>query len=247
MPERDKEITDPLISIFGTVPSMGAGVCPICRSQPGPGFDICYGCHLTTGQVTYPLPYVVPISLYQTGGQLWHVLRHYKDSPSVETRSKFTHQIAATLSRFMRLHSAHLGQWDTITTVPPTRSRSGGIYPLEQAINRVLRFREPYIRTLRAGPNPPTHQNARDDGYEVIADIRGKELLLMDDTFTSGASIQSAASALTIAGARSVKGLVVGRVINPEYSPDIWRTSQQTPFSFDVCCLEGSNDQQSRP
>jgi predicted amidophosphoribosyltransferase len=39
-------------------------------------------------------------------------------------------------------------------------------------------------------------------------------ILLVDDTFTSGATFQSAASALALGGADVIAGVVIGRVID---------------------------------
>lgn len=68
----------------------------------------------------------------------------------------------------------------------------------------------------------------------------GRHVLLLDDTFTTGAALQSAASALAVAGAQVVAAVVVGRVINPEFSAqagELWRSAAATPFDFERCCL----------
>jgi phosphoribosylpyrophosphate synthetase len=48
--------------------------------------------------------------------------------------------------------------------------------------------------------------------------LEGRRVLLLDDTYVSGARSQSAAAALRIAGARSVVILVLGRVLRPDRS-----------------------------
>lgn len=69
-------------------------------------------------------------------------------------------------------------------------------------------------------------------------------MLLVDDTFTSGATFQSAASALALDGADVVAGVVIGRVINTSDTaghPEklaLWQQQRQVPFSFAACCLE---------
>jgi adenine/guanine phosphoribosyltransferase-like PRPP-binding protein len=67
-------------------------------------------------------------------------------------------------------------------------------------------------------------------------------VLLVDDTFTSGATFQSAASALTLAGATVVAGVVIGRVIDTDFSKqaaDLWDRQRAIRFRFDRCCLVG--------
>jgi hypothetical protein len=67
-------------------------------------------------------------------------------------------------------------------------------------------------------------------------------VLLVDDTFTSGARLQSAASALALGGATVVAGVVVGRFCNPGFNDatqQLWDDASERRFSFDTCCLEG--------
>ncbi len=79
---------------------------------------------------------------------------------------------------------------------------------------------------------------ASDEGYRVTQSVCGKSILLIDDTFTTGARLQSAASALQLAGADVVAAVVIGRVINPEFSGALWERVSKMPFSFETCCLE---------
>ena len=65
--------------------------------------------------------------------------------------------------------------------------------------------------------------------------------LIIDDTYTTGATSQSAASALAIAGTTVVAIVAIGRVINPFFNHDnrdYWDRQTRQPFSFDTCCLE---------
>jgi hypoxanthine phosphoribosyltransferase len=69
----------------------------------------------------------------------------------------------------------------------------------------------------------------------------GDRVLLVDDTWTTGSHLQSAASALSLADADVVAAVVVGRVIRTAWSftgDDWWSEMRQTPFTFDSCCLE---------
>lgn len=55
--------------------------------------------------------------------------------------------------------------------------------------------------------------------YRVIADLSGKSVLLLDDTWTSGGHAQSAAHTLAGAGAETVALVVIGRHVRREYEP----------------------------
>jgi orotate phosphoribosyltransferase len=82
---------------------------------------------------------------------------------------------------------------------------------------------------------------ASDRGFRAVGDVGGLRVVLIDDTFTSGATFQSAASTLSRAGARVVAGVVIGRVINPDFddeSRELWERQRGERFDFDVCCLE---------
>lgn len=98
-------------------------------------------------------------------------------------------------------------------------------------------------RLLAPGPGVIARNAAADDGFIASPNAQGRRVLLIDDTFTSGAKIQSAASALAIGGATVVAGVVLGRVIdptNPAYPEpaELWKRQSRIPFRFDTCCLE---------
>jgi len=51
----------------------------------------------------------------------------------------------------------------------------------------------------------------------VFRELDGESVLLIDDTWTTGASAQSAAAALKAAGAGAVAAIVVGRHVNRDW------------------------------
>ncbi|TMK48013.1 MAG: hypothetical protein E6G66_10625 [Actinobacteria bacterium] len=76
----------------------------------------------------------------------------------------------------------------------------------------------------------------------MIRDVGGLDLVVVDDTFTTGASVQSAVSALRLAGARVIAVVVIGRVVNPDANPEeaaLWEAARKTPWRFNKCCREG--------
>ena len=96
-------------------------------------------------------------------------------------------------------------------------------------------------------PSITSTQVTTDTG--VLAALRGEQVLLVDDTFTSGARAQSAASALSLAGGDVVAILPVGRVISPDFNEankEFWDRQRAIPFDFDVCCLD-THDQDEEP
>jgi hypothetical protein len=237
--------TDPYLHTYTMAPAAGPGVCAVCRSGPGPGYAVCFSCQEVMRQVSHPVTNVIPISLYTLNSQLWHVLRHYKDG-SGRTADLLATQVAAILARFTPRHlrcvAAELGgDPAVVTSVPSTRPQPRpGRHPLETATTRVGRLAPLYRPLLAPGPVYVDHNLAADEAFTVPRRLSGERVLLLDDTFTTGARLQSAASALRLNGASAVAAVVVGRVIDPEWNENcrrIWDQARETQFTFDQCCL----------
>jgi len=247
------ELTDPYLGVFTAVPPVGAGICAVCHRPIRPQFATCRSCEITMGQVTHSLTLVVPISLYLGHQQLHHVLRGYKD-PSVyrltdRQRSLFEARVAAAVARFLGAHEPHINGAagdsalaDALVPVPSGKGRLGDP-PIYKALRRVPGVRD-RLRVALAPDQPIKHLKARDDGFRVIdSGLVGKKVVIVDDTFTSGAAVQSATSALTLAGVDVAAAVVVGRYveISEEYEPsgDWWIDHRRTtPFSFATCAVE---------
>ena len=239
------DYTDPYLDTYTTVPAAGQGVCKVCRKPIPDGYRRCFSCNETRAQVTHPVDLVVPISLYRKHSQLHHVLRGYKDPEwrriTEDQRSEFEARVVSTLARFLSLHGdcieAESGPWDVATTLPSVRP---GQHPLATALSRVERLTEDLRVLLGPGPTPVRTREASDTGFTVVEDVSGLTVLMLDDTFTSGATVQSAGSALTGAGARVAGAVVVGRfvTVDGEYvTDDAWKDLSSRPFSFADCCL----------
>ncbi|MGH9305912.1 MAG: hypothetical protein ACRD0I_03380 [Acidimicrobiales bacterium] len=205
---------------------------------------------------------IVPVSLCRTGSALYRSLWGYK-SPWVDspTRRSARIGIASVLARFLDHHgsciaTAARGQWDLVTCVASSRPRLGP-HPLAQILASVPQalggeFRE--ILRARPVPSPAAaaaaapaaggvlgHNRARDDGFEVTYAVAGRRVLILDDSFTTGARAHSAASALALAGADVVAVVPVGRVVRPEFATfahRLWLRQEAQTFTFARCCLE---------
>lgn len=114
-------------------------------------------------------------------------------------------------------------RWDFVSYVPSTSRERPGDHPLAELSRKVVQVtREPVINSiaLSAGPVRAGRKAAR-ARFAVNPDsahlLDGAHVLLVDDTWVSGTSIQSAAAALKGAGAASVTGLLVSRLLKPDY------------------------------
>ncbi len=244
-----EEYTDPFVRTFTPPPLAGAGVCELCHSWTGTRPDgsryrLCSGCEETVRAVARPVRLVVPVSLYVVGGQLHTVLNGYKNSPDAAARERLRLRVAALAARFLRDHGECIRRaardWNTLAIVPSSASREG-THPLEQAIRMARAHRPLYRPLLERTEVPLDHRLADQRGFRVTADVGGKRVLLVDDTFTTGARIQSAGSALALAGADVVAAVVLGRVVQPSFSAGaeaLWQEQSTTPFDFARCCLE---------
>lgn len=68
--------------------------------------------------------------------------------------------------------------------------------------------------------------------YDAICELDGESVMLVDDTWTTGASVQSAAWELKANGAGPIGALVIGRHMNEGYGDNAERLAE-CPDTFD--------------
>jgi hypothetical protein len=181
--------------------------------------------------------YTIPSGLHAT-------LRRYKDGEIDGERRQYAALVVSLLARFLFDHgdclrTCRAGGWDVITTVPSTDRP--GPHPLRDGMALVPWLEAQHRETLVRGPGSMGHNVASDDGFVALPDVMGSRVLVVDDTYTTGARAQSAASALQLAGARVTAIVPIGRVIDPtcsERSRVYWTSRCREPFDFGRCCLE---------
>jgi hypothetical protein len=231
-----------LTEAYGNVllaPRHGAGVCTTCLNLTG-GYERCYAC----AHGGRWLDVVAPISYSVAGEQLHHVLASYKRGPEPVAR-ELGLQLAAVLWRFLAAHErcvAHalgLTALPVVTTVPSGDRERDAAHPLHRLVKRDVpptsaRFR-PLLRRTDA---PATPHRFAAERYEATDHLRGEAVLLIDDTWTTGANAQSAAAALKRAGAGAVGTVVIGRHLNRDWGANRARLEQlPTPFDWRRCVL----------
>jgi hypothetical protein len=154
----------------------------------------------------------------------------YKESPVAEARARFASMVVRVLGDFLERHARCLaagvgGRLDCALAVPSTARPHGAPLSMLQGLEVAL---EPsgalWCPQLlgRAGA-PVGHM--RPDAAAFAVDpatgtlLEGAGVMLLDDTYVSGARAQSAATALRLAGAAAVVVVVLGRVVRPDRSP----------------------------
>jgi hypothetical protein len=196
-------------------PAAGAATCVVCRGPVRPGYARCYQCarhelfgHGLLANVVVPISYAIRGTTF--ADDLWR----YKSwmAPSASARAS----LLTLLLAFLKDHGpcvwrhAAMPPPDRLAVVPTGCGRPGS-HPL-------LRLAAPYLR-LASSPLVirPGSQGRDLDLSRFLARPMpaGASVLLLDDSWVSGASAQSAAAALKLAGASHVAIVLLGRHINP--------------------------------
>jgi hypothetical protein len=189
-----------------------ADTCPVCRGPVRPGYSRCYQCaqHAEYGQdlladVVVQVSYAVRGTAFS--GYLWG----YKSGLAPDAAVS----LLALALHFLHDHGgcvwrqAGMPAPDRLAVVPSGSGRPGA-HPLQ-------RLAAPYLRLPSAGLllRPGRQGRDFDAGRFQAGPVAGANVLLLDDSWVSGASIQSAAAALKLAGAAHVAAVVLGRHIDP--------------------------------
>jgi predicted amidophosphoribosyltransferase len=234
------ELSDPYALFMRNPQPPGTEVCEVCRTFTS-GYSTCYKC----GFAARYADLVVPISYSEHFGQLHTSLRAYKRAPDV-VAGPLLMQLAAVLWRFLAGHEACLARaagvarFDLVTTVPSGAAQRDDGHPLRRIVADVVGpTRDRHERLLRRSNTPVAERTIDPLKYSPTSTLDGESVLLVDDTWTTGASAQSAAGALKTAGAGSVVVLPIGRHVNPEYQDNAARLRALPPFSWDICGVHG--------
>ncbi|MHB1594226.1 MAG: phosphoribosyltransferase [Streptosporangiaceae bacterium] len=207
------------------------GSCAVCRGPAPPGSRRCYPCDLHHQVAQGALAdLVVPIAFAVKGGPHASRLWQYKSArgpgaarspgaargPGADVRAQAAARLLALLAVFLRDHGHCLwlasgaGRPSHVAVVPSARTRPGP-HPLASLLAPYLTL--PWAG-LAARPGQHPVRELDPDRFRA-APVPGARVLLIDDTWTTGATAQSAAMALRRAGATSVVTVVLGRHVGP--------------------------------
>jgi hypothetical protein len=199
--------------------SIGRVNCRTCRGPTPAGLARCYQCDLARRQAGELLADVVaPIGYAVRGGPLARDLWRYKADHLGAAES--AGRLRAMLADYLREHGESLWAAAGMTAgpgvaavVPSGRGRPGG-HPLAGLVRSCV---DVPLVGLAVAPAGAAHGRGVDPGWlRVDGDVAGADVLVVDDTWVSGGSAQSAAVALKLAGARRVAIVVIGRHVNPD-------------------------------
>lgn len=240
------ELSEPYANYMANPLAPGEGVCSVCATFIPEQYTFCVGC----SRVGRYADAVVPISYSAQGSQLHYELRWYKDSPEASTRTKFQRGLSAVMWRFLDLHegclaaAAGVDAFDVVATVPSSSKNRSRPHPLPMMVGEWIAPTSSRYRTLLHRSDVPADEHSFTlEKFEVIENIAGENVLLVDDTWTTGANVQSAAHVLKESGAGGVGVLVIGRHVRPEFDfedqPNRDRLKALLPFEWDICFAHG--------
>jgi len=223
-------------------PRPGPDVCSTCFNFTA-GYDRCYAC--SYGRPEQPaLDALAPISYSVAHEQLHHALASYKRLDGDVAR-RLQVILAAILWRFLNDHERCLAQaanapgFDIVTTVPSADRHRDDDHPLRTiAADLVGPTRERYRKLLRPTGADTPKRTFSPTRFEATTKLEGQAILLIDDTWTTGATAQSAAAALKQAGAGPTAAVVIGRHLNREWHENDRRIRGiARPFDWGACAL----------
>lgn len=222
---------------------------------PQPGPDVCARCFDLTdgGTRCYHCGHerdwvdaMAPISYSIGGEQLHHALAGYKRYAGHGARY-LTAGLAAVLWRHLRDHerclarAAGVAAFDVVTTVPSTDAGRDATHPLHRLVGELVKPVVPrYERLLSRTDTAVTAHRFSAERYAATTALGGRAVLLIDDTWTTGANARSAAAALKEGGAERVAAMVIGRYVNREWSHNDGQLRRlPQPFEWGRCALCG--------
>lgn len=248
MPTVD-EVSGPYANHLLPVLPSGAGVCEVCHTTCRPEWSRCYQCTQSLYALSDTADAVNFVALSVKGEQLAYELWLYK-SGREQVRARPTLGLAAVFWRWLAIHErcvarvARVDEFSMVTSVPSAGGRPD--HPLSDIVGNIVQpTAHRYQTLLSANPELTNDRTPRDQRFLPSGRVpAGTSVLLVDDTWTSGAHAQSAASALKATGAGRVGIVALGRHFNREQPGEFhepadayYRASRDRGWDWSKCCL----------
>jgi|SRR5579884_225122 len=224
---------------FLITPRHGSSVCADCFNLTR-GFRRCYACSHGEQHLAAFAPVSYSIGHEQLHNALWSYKR--LAGPRAEHAALM---LSAILWRFLAVHepcvahAAGTAGFDVVTTVPSGDPERDEQHPLRRIVGELVGpTRGRYARLLRRTEKEVVPRRFDAGRYRSVQALGGEDVLLIDDTWTTGASAQSAAAALRRAGAGTVAAVVIGRHVNRDWHENgQYLDGLPGPFDWSHCVL----------
>lgn len=234
------------ITGLGVTPSVMAdekGVCyrcfgPLGRGPRGDPLPTCFECDYVYDDclcATIPICYSVRDGLESV---LW---RAKNDGDHAWLAAPLGCLLATFLEGHIGCLEVAFGTFDLLTVVPSYGGTRDGLDHMKYLHGSLATWTGPWDLDLlvKTRPERAPRRSVAPDLFAARGDLTGRRILLVDDTYTSGATVASAAQALRGAGAKRVAALTIGRQLNPGSNGGqelIARTATR-PFMPDTCAV----------
>jgi hypothetical protein len=217
--------------------------CRVCAA-PVDGFDRCWRCEQArhiggVADVVAPLTYAI------AGTPSAALVRDYKNHPVRSVRECHGAVIKALVRLGITRHERCVGRAAKLAVscrlvIPSLTSRPGRhpfgelVYPMNAVSDAVALMPAPDARCDRA----------INDKFVLApaARLDGQHVLILDDTWTTGSTAQSAALAVRRAGATAVSIMVVGRWLSPDrqLTANFIKARLHRDYNPDICPVTGA-------
>lgn len=227
----------PMANFLHPLPRQGPFCAHCWGIQEDPDFETCYSCKKIRESLGYQVSdLVVPVAIAVKGEQFYRFLYNYKRSGNPVDHWK----VSALIITFLRYHANCIGfsNIDYVCCVPS--KTAGGESVLEQVLSTKISWSKPsYLKLLEFVPGSYESRTPSPTMFRSSYRLDGLTVLLIEDTWVTGATPESAAFALKAAGAAKVITLVFGRCENRSFrrNAEILDASRRLPYSFEVCRL----------
>jgi hypothetical protein len=195
---------------------------PACRTCQGPvraGYAQCYQCDAASRVAGGLLADAVALIGYAVkGDDLARDLRAYKSDKAGAAAAR--DRLGLMLREFLDAHGSSVWQAagmaaaPTVLAVVPSGQGRPGDHPL-LGVAAAAGVRLARVRLDMRPEGVARGRFVSTEWLRVRGEVAGRDVLILDDTWVSGASAQSAAATLKLAGAARVAAVVLGRHLDP--------------------------------
>lgn len=227
----------PVHAPFGAdVPPPGPDVCVRCHGPARPrrwdwSSGECWCCRKVgraLGEGRWDGPPATVIALCRPGDALHAVLRRYKDAPVAVERRHHAAHLGRMVDRFLT-GARSPGWWpdgvDAVAGVPSSARHvpsdppgRAPACPVDQILDATPALAALARVPLGRGTATAGHLRPAAGAFVPVGRVAGRRVVLVEDTWVTGARARSAGAALAAGGATVVAVLVVGRCVDPAAS-----------------------------
>jgi len=193
------ELSDPYANfMINPAPPTDVDVCRRCTTFVD-GYPTCYPCGFSTDYADA----ILPISYSIHFGQLHNNLAQYKRGVG-RPAQRLRLELSAVIWRFLATHeqclaaAAGTDAFELVCTVPSRSVDRDELHPLRTMLSKIVSpTATRYERLLRRSEVVVADGAVAPQRFQAERTLDGDDVLLIDDTWTTGASAESAAGALS--------------------------------------------------